>query len=293
MGKLPFDSVYLHGLVRDEEGRKMSKSLGNVMNPMEVIEQYGTDALRLSLVVGSTPGNDVNYSDEKTHYYRRFINKLWNASRFVAMSVDSLHIEYDLRALSDHLFVHKDELHDFDLWILHALHELMEETNRSFDKYYLGEAAHQVVQTLWEYFCDRYIEISKISQSSLTPYVLVYVLGSFLQLLHPFAPFVTEQLWQSFGFVDSISVSDWPTVLRDLPAKNYKIKLMMEIITQMRHLRTKATDKSHEKVDVFVQGASDILDYIQQSEDLVKKLVNVQTVSYIRETQELPDGYIT
>lgn len=289
MGKLPFDSVYLHGLVRDEEGRKMSKSLGNVMNPMEVIEKYGTDALRLSLVVGSTPGNDVNYSDEKTHYYWRFINKLWNASRFVAMSVESLHIDYDLRTLSDHLFAHKDELHDFDLWILHALHELIEETNRSFDKYYLGEAAHQVVQTLWEYFCDRYIEISKISQSSLTPYVLVYVLGNFLQLLHPFAPFVTEQLRQSFGFIDSISISDRPTVLRDLPAKNYKIKLMMEIITQMRHLRTKATDKSHEKVDVFVQGSSDILDYIQQSEDLVKRLVNVQTVSYIRETQELPD----
>jgi len=127
----------------------------------------------------------------------------------------------------------------------------------------------------------------------MTPYVLVYVLGVFLQLLHPFAPFVTEQLWQSFGFADSISISNWPVVLADLPPKNYKIKLMMEIITQMRHLRTKATDKSHEKVDVFVQGSSDILDYLQQSEELLKKLVNVQTVIYVRETQDLPDGYVT
>lgn len=293
MGELPFDSVYLHGLVRDEEGRKMSKSLGNVMNPMEVIGQYGTDALRLSLVVGSTPGNDVNYSNDKTHYYWRFINKLRNASRFVSMSVASADIRYDLVYLSDYLFSHKDELQDFDLRILHALHELIEETDRAFGKYYLGEAAHQVVQTLREYFCDWYIEISKISQWPMTPYVLVYVLGVFLQLLHPFAPFVTEQLWQSFGFADSISISNWPVVLADLPPKNYKIKLMMEIITQMRHLRTKATDKSHEKVDVFVQGSSDILDYLQQSEELLKKLVNVQTVIYVRETQDLPDGYVT
>ena len=144
----------------------MSKSVGNVVDPLPIIDQYGSDSLRLSLVVGSTPGNDVNFSEEKTKYYWRFVNKLWNASRFVAMTVADSKIPYDMGALQKQILKNGAELHDFDLWILHTLHDTIDDCEKFFRKFYLGECAHRVVQVVWQFFFDWYIEISKIQVSA-------------------------------------------------------------------------------------------------------------------------------
>ncbi len=296
-GKPPFADVYLHGLVRDEQGRKMSKSLGNVVNPLQEIDKYGADALRLSLLAKSTVGMDKNYSEQDTQYYSRFVNKLWNASRFTTtfgMSEDPgiAAVWNDVNQLEKMMMDRVDMMHDFDLWMLHVVNELIYEADRMMDNFALGEISHRLVMDVWQYFCDWYIEITKIMPSSISIVVLRVSLAKFLQLLHPFAPYVTTQLWNQLGFQSELMVSDWPT-RADLPEKNYKIGLLMDIITTYRTLRTKVTDKSHEKVNVFLQAGTDMIDYIQQSEVLVKKLVGIDTIEYVNEGADLPTEYVT
>lgn len=212
-GEVPFDTVLIHGLVRDAQGRKMSKSLGNGIDPLEVIAEYGADALRFTLVTGSTPGNDTRYSEEKVKSSRNFANKLWNAARFVMMNLRD-GMETGL----------PEELDLSDRWVLSSLNSVIKEVTENIENYDLGLAAQKVYDFIWDVYCDWYIEIAKLrlnsgdeKQADNARRVLVYVLSEALKLLHPFMPFITEEIYRALpGSGESIMVSDWPVYCEEL-----------------------------------------------------------------------------
>ncbi len=208
MGKEPFSTVFIHGLVRDAQGRKMSKSLGNGIDPLEIIDKYGADALRYALATGNSPGNDMRFSDEKIEAARNFANKLWNASRFVRMN-----LTIDEIKLPD-----ASELAKEDKWILNEFNKLVDNVTTALDKFEVGVALAAVYDFTWDIFCDWYIELSKARLSEKdTPEnitaqnVIAYVLTGTLKLLHPFMPFITEEIYQSLPHIDeSIMISSYP-----------------------------------------------------------------------------------
>ncbi len=210
MGKEPFSTVFIHGLVRDAQGRKMSKSLGNGIDPLEIIEKYGADALRFALATGNAPGNDMRFSDEKIEAARNFANKLWNASRFVLMNLDENDEDYALPSV--------DKLSAEDKWVLDKLNNLSRTVNTSIDNYELGVALSEIYDFTWDILCDWYIELCKArlqdkgSEGAHTAaHVLVYVLTQTLKLLHPYMPFITEEIYQSLPHADeSIMISAFP-----------------------------------------------------------------------------------
>ena len=205
-GEVPFHTVYLHGLVRDEQGRKMSKSLGNALDPLDLIAEYGTDALRFSLLTGGTPGNDVKLATSRVEANRNFANKIWNAARFVIMKLQDGAPEVDGSDPNSPLYLlPPDDLLSLpDRWILSRLDAVREEVTRLIDTWQLGEAGRQLYEFLWNEYCDWYIEAAKVrlnegtaAQAQATRQVLAYVLEQGLRLLHPFMPFVTETIWQN------------------------------------------------------------------------------------------------
>ncbi len=232
-GQVPFHTVYLHGLVRDEQGRKMSKSLGNALDPLDIIAEYGSDALRFSLLTGGTPGNDMKLSLTASKSNRNFANKMWNAARFVVMNLadddlelsdateddaaedDAFNRSYALPAL--------DALSLADRWILSCLQRTQDEVTRLIENYQLGEAGRQLYEFVWSEFCDWYIEAAKTrlysgspAEAHATRQVLAYVLEHSMRLLHPFMPFVTETIWQNLpklaGGGRALIVSRWPHI---------------------------------------------------------------------------------
>ena len=208
-GKAPFDTVVIHGLVRDAQGRKMSKSLGNGIDPLEVIKEYGADALRFALVIGSTPGNDMRFSDEKVRAARNFANKLWNAARFVMMNLPE---DFE-PGLPD-----VESLDLSDRWVLSTLNTVAGNINDNLEKFELGLAAQKIQDFIWDVYCDWYIEIAKVRLNSENQQeadnarkVLVYVLSQALKLLHPFMPFITEEIYQALpGSEKTIMTQSWP-----------------------------------------------------------------------------------
>lgn len=237
-GKVPFDTVLIHGLVRDAQGRKMSKSLGNGIDPLEIIAQYGADALRLTLVLGSTPGNDMRFSDEKIKASRNFANKLWNATRFVMMNLPE-DFQASLPAA--------DKLDLSDKWILSTLNNLARTVTDNLDKFELGLAAQKVQDFIWEVYCDWYIEIAKVRLNSTDPEeadnarkVLVYVLTQALKLLHPFMPFITEEIYRALpGTSETIMTEQWPVFCEELnyAAEEADFEKLMDYIKAVRTIR--------------------------------------------------------
>ena len=209
-GKKPFSTVFIHGLVRDAQGRKMSKSLGNGIDPLVIIEQYGADALRFALASGNSPGNDMRFSDEKIESARNFANKLWNASRFVLMNLADDDEDYTLPAL--------EKLSSEDKWVLSRLNKLAKSVGENIDKYELGVALSEIYDFIWDVFCDWYIELCKsrlqnkgTEEAHTASHVLIYVLTELLKLLHPYMPFITEEIYQSLPHKnESIMISDFP-----------------------------------------------------------------------------------
>jgi valyl-tRNA synthetase len=206
-GKAPFDTVFIHGLVRDAQGRKMSKSLGNGVDPLKVIEEYGADALRLVLVDGVSPGNDTRFSDDKLKAARNFANKLWNANRFILMNLSD---EITKPELPDTLTIE-------DKWVLTKYNQLVKEVTENFDKFELGVAVAKLKDFIWDIVCDWYIELCKKrlqagGETSLNAQkVLIYVMTNTLKLLHPVMPFITEEIWQSLpNDSESIMTAQWP-----------------------------------------------------------------------------------
>jgi valyl-tRNA synthetase len=208
MGKEPFSTVFIHGLVRDAQGRKMSKSLGNGIDPLEIIDKYGADALRYALATGNSPGNDMRFSDEKIEAARNFANKLWNASRFVRMN-----LTIDEIKLPD-----ADKLAAEDKWILHEFNKLAASVPTALDKYEVGVALSSIYDFTWDVFCDWYIELCKIrlndkesEGNAVAQNVLAYVLTGILKLLHPFMPFITEEIYQALPHTDeSVMITKYP-----------------------------------------------------------------------------------
>ena len=251
--KRPFKNVLIHGLIRDADGRKMSKSLGNGIDPMDVIEEYGVDALRWFLANGSSPGQDVRYSEEKMASAWNFINKIWNASRFVLMNVGDMSID-DINI--------GDDLTLADRWILSRLQTTIESVTRLFEKFEFGEAGRELYHFIWDDYCDWYIEMTKetlqdeSSDNTTTKSILVYVLDQFLRLLHPIMPFVTEEIWQNIkGGQESIVVATYPTVKAEYQdaASEQAMTKLIDIIRAVRTIRSDANASLSKAIDIFIK----------------------------------------
>ncbi len=255
MHERPFDTVFIHGIVRDAQGRKMSKSLGNGIDPLIVIDEYGADALRFTLATGNSPGNDMRFSDEKVGASRNFANKLWNAARFILMNLGD-----DEKA--PHI---PDDLALEDKWILSLFNKLTKEVTDNLDKFELGIAVQKLYDFIWDVFCDWYIEISKIRLNSgdekaaqTARDMLVYIMSNTLKLLHPFMPFITEEIWQTLPHDgESIMISEWP-VYKDeynFSVEEQEMDRIMEAVRAIRNRRAEMNVPPSKKAKYYIATA--------------------------------------
>ena len=256
-GQVPFDTVLIHGLVRDAQGRKMSKSLGNGIDPLEIIDKYGADALRFTLATGNSPGNDMRFSDERVEASRNFANKIWNAARFILMNLpENEPAPYIPQALAIE-----------DKWILSQYNTLVSGVTDSLEKFELGMAVQKLYDFIWDVFCDWYIEIAKIrlngddeEQKATVRAVLVYVMSNTLKLLHPFMPFITEEIWQTLPHTgESIMISDWPKAdsALNFAAEEAEMSRIMTAIKAVRNRRAEMNVAPSKKAKIFIETAYD------------------------------------
>lgn len=275
-GKRPFDDVLIHGLVRDAEGRKMSKSLGNGVDPMEVIEKYGADSLRYFLSTGSSPGQDLRFSFEKVEATWNFANKIWNASRFALMNMGGITFEeLDLSG----------EKSVADKWILTRLNETIEHVTKLADKYEFGEVGRILYNFIWDDFCDWYIEMAKLplygedeAAKKTTRSILAYVLDNTMRLLHPFMPFITEEIWQSLPHEgESITVAKWPEVRPELSDKEAAndMRLLVDIIRAVRNIRAEVNTPMSKQVKLFIKAKDEnIQSQLEKNRAYVERFCN-------------------
>ena len=254
-GQVPFDTVLIHGLVRDAQGRKMSKSLGNGIDPLEIIDKYGADALRFTLATGNSPGNDMRFSDERVEASRNFANKIWNAARFILMNLpENEPAPYIPQALAIE-----------DKWILSQYNTLVSGVTDSLEKFELGMAVQKLYDFIWDVFCDWYIEIAKIrlngddeDKKATVRAVLVYVMSNTLKLLHPFMPFITEEIWQTLPHTgESIMISDWPKAdsALNFVAEEAEMSRIMTAIKAVRNRRAEMNVAPSKKAKIFIETA--------------------------------------
>ena len=272
MEKAPFSTVFIHGLIRDSQGRKMSKSLGNGVDPLDVIAQYGADALRFSLCTGNSPGNDMRYSDEKVQSSRNFANKLWNAARFVLMHLDE-------NEPAPHI---PENLSVEDKWILSRYNATIQGVTEALEKFELGLAAGKLYDFIWDDFCDWYIELAKASlPAEKTKAVLVSVLSNTLKLLHPVMPFITEEIWQALPHEgESIMISDWPAYSEALnfPAEEEKMQAVMEAIRAVRNRRAEMNVPPGRKAKLLIETAR--ADIFESTEVFFQRLAGASEVEF-------------
>lgn len=270
MNQKPFHTVFFHGLVRDSEGRKMSKSLGNGIDPLEVIDKYGADALRFTLITGNAPGNDMRFYWERVEASRNFANKVWNASRFIMMNMEQMEeagLRYNAKS------VDKEALEDADCWILTRLNRVIAEVTDNMEGFELGVAAQKIYDFIWEDLCDWYIEMVKprlygenATSKEAAMWTLRTVLSSALKLLHPYMPFVTEEIFctlkEAEGTLskqESIMISDWPKTAAefDFAEKADAVEMMKEAVKGIRNVRTEMNVPPSRKAQVFVVSADE------------------------------------
>lgn len=291
-GQRPFKNVLIHGLIRAEDGRKMSKSLGNGIDPMDVIEEYGVDALRWFLANGSAPGQDVRYSQEKMSAAWNFINKIWNASRFVLMNVDGLTI--------DKINIGRDQTLA-DQWILSRLQTTIAEVTRLFDKFEFGEAGRMLYHFIWDDYCDWYIEMTKETLQSkgegqTTKSILVYVLDQILRLLHPIMPFVTEEIWQQInGDESSIVVAEYPCVVEDFvnPASEQAMNQLIEVIRSVRAIRNEMNTPLSKEVDLYIEVNNELTEKVMKDNSAYLERFCNPSALMIGHQLELPEQVVT
>ena len=276
MGDKPFSDVFIHGLVRDSQGRKMSKSLGNGIDPLKVIEEYGADALRFMLANGTSPGNDMRYSDEKVKAARNFANKLWNASRFILMNLSGEVAKPEL----------PEELLMEDKWVLSQYNDLVKAVNDNLTKYELGIAVQNIYDFLWDIFCDWYIEISKArlqagGEASLNVQkVLVYVMANTLKLLHPFMPFITEEIWQAIpNDCETIMLAKFPEYDQALnfSADEREFSRIMAAIKAIRNVRAEKGVPPSRKAHLFIE--TDFTDTFEKGAAFFQRLASASDVT--------------
>ncbi len=284
MDKEPFKYVLIHGLVRDSQGRKMSKSLGNGVDPLEVIEEFGADALRFTLATGNSPGNDMRYSTERVTASRNFANKIWNASRFVQMNLTVNELKVPA----------KDELSLEDKWILDKYNNLVGEVTENLDKFELGVAVSKLYDFIWDEFCDWYIELVKprlydenSASNKTAQYVLSYVLSNTLKLLHPFMPFITEEIWLSLPHEgESIVISDWPKACADLEFSKeaQQMEMIKDALRAVRNKRAEMNIPPSKKASMFI--VTDEKEIFESGAVFFTKLASASTVT----VQNTKDG---
>lgn len=296
MGEVPFKDVFIHGIVRDSQGRKMSKSLGNGIDPLDIIEKYGTDSLRYSLISGTTAGNDMRFMPEKLEAAGNFGNKIWNAAKFVLMNLEDANEDF----LKDDISNIKLEIED--KWIISKLNTLTKEVAVNIDNYDLGVALDKIYTFLWNEFCDWYIEIVKTrlydkenETRKSAQYVLNKVLGDTLKLLHPFMPFVTEKIYMElYNNDESIMIAKYPEFNEklDFKVEEDQIEQIKEIITGIRNIRTKMNVHPSKKSKlIFIVKPEDI-EFIQKSEGFIKKLGFSEEIEIKTEKQDIPQNAV-
>jgi len=281
-GQDPFEKVLIHGLIRDSEGRKMSKSLGNGVDPMDVIDTYGVDALRYFLTTNSAPGADLRYEEEKVESSWNFINKLWNITRFITMNIDDINVQKE----SDYNLA--------DKWILSRLSEAIKEADYNYDKFEFGEVSRTLYHFIWEDFANWYVEFAKVSlndesQRKTTQYVLLTVLKAVLKLMHPFIPFVTEKLFLEISDEETIMLSSWPEANQvDQEAIEY-FKEVQDAIVKLRNLRAEHDVKPSKPLDIelVIENDKD-LEVFKGFEAYFNKFLNANTLTFSKalETKE-------
>lgn len=290
MGEVPFKDVYIHGLVRDSQGRKMSKSLGNGIDPLEIIDKYGADALRFTLATGNSPGNDMRFYTERVEASRNFANKIWNASRFVLMN-----LSIDKCELPE-----LDKLEISDKWILSRYNDLVKEVTENLDKYELGIAVSKLYDFIWDEFCDWYIELVKPrffeeGESNITAQkVLVYVLSNTLKLLHPFMPFITEEIWQALPHEGkSIMISSFPVY--DESFKNsdaeHEMQLIMDAIKGIRNIRNEMNVPPSKKAAIYV--VTEQQSVFENGTVFFQKLASASDVNVVSDKSGLPENAVS
>ncbi len=254
MGKVPFNSVLIHGLVRDDKGRKMSKSLGNGIDPLKIIAEYGADALRFTLATGNSPGNDMRFSKEKVESSRNFANKIWNASRFILMNCEGHDVSYGL----------PQQLETEDKWVLSLFNTLCAEVTENLEKFELGIAVQKLYDFIWDIFCDWYIELAKSrlqsddEKATSARQMLVFIMSNTLKLLHPFMPFITEEIWQTLPH-DGVTImkSKWPEydAAHAFPAQEAAMERVMAAIKAIRNRRAEMNVPPSKKAHVYIETA--------------------------------------
>ncbi len=295
-GKVPFKDVFIHGIVRDSQGRKMSKSLGNGIDPLEVIEKYGTDSLRYSLVSGTSAGNDMRFMPEKLEAAGNFGNKIWNAAKFVLMNLED--VDKDLFKSE----IQTLELQIEDKWILSKLNTLIKEVTVNMDNYDLGVAVDKIYTFIWNEFCDWYIEIVKTrlydkenSTRKTAQYVLNSVLGDALKLLHPFMPFITEKIYKElYNNDESIMIAEYPEHNEKLNFKKQEeqIEQIKELITGIRNVRTKMNVHPSKKSKLIFIAKPEYKEVIKESEGFIKKLGFAEEIKIQKDKTNIPQNAI-
>ena len=295
--QVPFKDVLVHGIVRDNQGRKMSKTLGNGVDPLDVIDEYGTDSLRMSLILGTTPGNDIRYSSDKVEASSNFANKLWNASKFVLMQLEDIEEfkENDITELELSKMIYVDK------WIISKLNTLVKEVTENLENYDLGVAAQKIYDFIRNDFCDWYIEIvkprlfNKEDESRYTvQFILNYVLSTSLKLLHPFMPFITEEIYSKlYHKPESIMMTEFPKYEEKLDFKNDEelAAEIMNIITEIRNIRSKMNVHPSKKTKlIFVTKTAK--DEIEKSEAFLEKLGFANKIEIQETTENIPENAV-
>lgn len=294
MGEVPFEHVFLHGLVRDAQGRKMSKSLGNGVDPLDVIDQYGADALRFMLATGNSPGNDLKFQIERVESSRNFANKLWNASRFVIMGLE----EKALTLVGDEVLTLADK------WILSRLNTVTQDVTVSLEKFELGLAANKIYEFTWNEYCDWYIELAKkrlygedqVAKQTVQK-VLITVLKDILRLLHPFMPFITEEIWTHMPGTKSLLVTDqWP--IQDekwLDMESEKqMELVMEAIKNLRNVRAEMDVVPSRKAKCMIVASDvEIGNQLLENAEYLMTLASCSEVTLIHDKSEVPEDAVS
>ena len=294
-GEKPFDTVLIHGIVRDAQGRKMSKSLNNGVDPLEVIAKYGTDALRYSLINGTAPGNDQRFQEQTVESGRAFVTKIWNAFRFVMMNLD------EGKAINEYV-LDKEQLQLEDKWILSRLNTVIAEVNKNLEKYELGLALADIYQFLWDEFCDWYIEMlkprfaDKDNKSRETAQAtIVYVLKTAMTLLHPFMPFVTEEIYQYLEADKSIMLTDWPiadTNYIDKEAEEH-MSVLFDVIRQIRNIRAENEVSNKQEIRAYALCENqELADYFNTARSYIQCLAGVGEL-HVQEEDNLPKEHFS
>jgi valyl-tRNA synthetase len=291
MEEAPFADVYVHGLVRDAQGRKMSKSLGNGVDPLEFIDEYGADTLRFTLITGNTPGNDMRFRQEKVEASRNFVNKIWNASRFVLMNLE----DFDPNEVEELDYTLADK------WIMSRVNKVSQEVTDALDKYQLGNAAQMLYDFIWNEFCDWYIELIKPrlyqdedqTAKETAQYVVWSTLEQTLRLLHPFMPFITEEIWQRLSHEgETVMLSQWPEGDADLinDDAEEKMAVIMDVIRAIRNIRNEMKVNPGREITAILQPKSEEkAEIIAAGQDYIVDLGKISDLTVEQELEEKPE----